>query len=259
MNWEVRSSLKVKKADVYLSTWDKDRVAVYLDIVATHPEKAQAEADLANMDYELTREGGKIKIKNFWKADVKKTASQIEAKYTIILPKSCPVNLSNVFGTAQVRDLVNALVVNASYCELKLTNLRGFIDINTAFGDIKGNKISGNVRIKSSWTDMEIAQAGGDWNIESSQGVIRIDASASFANFDMITDQSEVFIINPAVGLFNYEILSGLSELDLPKEFAFQQRNINSNLQEIKLFAPSAQGSFKIQSNYGKVVIPITD
>jgi len=261
MPFELGSEVIIEgeKADVYLSTWDKNRVAVYLDLVASHPDKAQAEADLAQMDYELVKDGRKIRIKNFVKEGVEKTASQIEAKYTILLPQSCPVNLSNVFGSAQVRDLANALVVNAAYCELKLTNLRGFIDINTAFGDIKGNRISGNVRIKSAWTDMDIAQAGGDWNIESEQGIIRIDASASFANFNMKTEQTEIFIINPAVGLFNYEILAGLSDLDLPKEFAFQQRNISNNLQEIKLFAPSAQGSFKIESNFGRLVIPITE
>ncbi len=257
MPFEIGSEVSIEgqKADVYMSTWDKNRIAVYLDIVASHPDKDQATADLENMDYELVKEGSKIVIKNFLKDKDKKSASQLEAKYTIILPESCPVNLSNVFGSAQVRDLSNALVVNASYCNLQLTNLRGFIDINTSFGDIKGHDIVGKVRIKSAWTDMKLSQAGGDWEIDAQQGIIKIDASASFANFDIDADQSEIYIQKPAVGLFNYEIIAGLSELDLPQELVFQERKIGNNLQEIKLETPSAKGSFRIKNDYGKIVI----
>jgi len=257
MPFEIGSEVSIEgqKADVYMSTWDKNRIAVYLDIVSSHPDKDQATADLENMDYELVKSGSKIIIKNFLKDESKKSASQLEAKYTIILPESCPVNLSNVFGSAQVRDLSNALVVNASYCNLQLTNLRGFIDINTSFGDIKGHDIVGQVRIKSAWTDMNLSQAGGEWTINSQQDVIKIDASASFANFDIQGDQSEIYIQKPAVGLFNYEIISGLSELNLPKELVFQERKIGHNLQEVRLETPSAKGSFKIKNDFGMIVI----
>ncbi len=257
MPFEIGSEIIIdgQKADVYMSTWDKNRIAVYLDIVASHPDKAQAEADLENMDYELEKKGAKIYIKNFVKDGVEKTASQMEAKYTIILPASCPVNLSNVFGSAQVRDLSNALVVDAAYCTLKLTNLRGRIDINTSFGDIEGHDIVGQVSINSSWTDMKLSQAGGDWKMNSSQGVIKIDASSSFANFDITADQSEIYIEKPAVGLFNYEFISSLSEVNLPQELQFQQRTISQNVQEIKLVSPSAKGSFRIKNDYGKIVV----
>ena len=128
MPFELGSEVKIEgeKADVYLSTWDKNRVAVYLDLVASHPDKAQAEADLKKMDYSLEKKGNTIVIGNTIGEQAEKLASKLQAKYTIILPERCPVNMDNIFGSAQIRGLSNALVVNAAYCDLQLTNLNGF-------------------------------------------------------------------------------------------------------------------------------------
>ncbi|NNE30359.1 MAG: hypothetical protein HKN16_12030 [Saprospiraceae bacterium] len=254
--FELGSEVKIQgeKADVYLSTWDKNRIAVYLDLVASHPDKAQAEADLKKMSYQLEKKGTTILIKNVIPEN-EKLASRLQAKYTIILPESCPVNLDNIFGTAQIRGLNKALVVNASYCDLQLTNLNGSIDIETVFGDIKGRTISGKVNIKSAWTDMDFAKVSGTWKMNLSQGVLKIEASNSFADFDIISDQSEIYFVNPAVGLFNYEILAGLTELDLPNELNFKRTELASDLKQINLQTPSAQGSFKVKTTFGKVVI----
>ena len=257
--FELGSEVKIEgeKADVYLSTWDKNRVAVYLDLVASHPDRAQAEADLKNVDYSLEKNGRTIIIGNSITKDGKEVKSKLKAKYTIILPASCPVNMANIFGTAQIRGLSNALVVNAAYCDLLLTNLNGSINIETVFGDVKGRTISGKVNVKSSWTDMDFEQIQGDWTMDVTQGVLKIEASNSFANFDITSDQSEIYFNNPPLGFFNFEILAGLTQLDLPNEPEFQIKNLAHDLKQVTMTTPSARGSFKIKATHGKLVIPI--
>lgn len=257
MPFELGSEVKIsgEKADVYLSTWDKNRIAVYLDIVASHPDKAQAEEDLKAMTFSIDKNGSTIIIENTVDKNVGKTKSTLQAKYTIILPERCPVNMNNIFGTAQVRGLSNALVINASYCDLQLTNLNGSINIETVFGDIKGRQISGNVNIKSSFSDFDLAGVGGTWKMNVSQGVVKIDASNSFSDFDITSEQSDIYFVNPPVGLFNYEILAGLTELNLPKELDFKMKNISDDLKQIKLNTPAAQGNFRVKTTFGKVVI----
>ncbi len=154
-----------EKAEVEVVTWSKNQVAVEMELIAKHPDRATAETDLEDMKYEIVRKGNQILIRNFIdKKEGKKTAN-LKAHYVVSVPSDCPVVLSNYFGKTNIKNLGNGLNINSEFCQIGLSNIKGEIGIKTRFGDLEGEEISGDVNIEARRSNVTLSNLGGKFDI----------------------------------------------------------------------------------------------
>lgn len=250
-------SIEGEKADIYMSTWDRNQIAIYLDISARNQSRAVAEKDLQLIKYDVETEGSKILIRNYIdkpEGDFK-TKSSLKAKYTIILPKECPVNLSNFFGNASVSELQNALVINSEFCKLDLKNLGGQISISTRFGDIDGDQISGNVMIFSNRSNIDLANIEGVFKIKSRYGKINVDAQPEKLDLEIDAVKSDVHFTNAPPGFFSFFLTTQNGKILTPEEMRFEVMQVSSNSHQAVYNPGTQQSNVKIQTTFGNIVI----
>ncbi len=250
-------SIEGEKADVYLSSWDRNQIAVYLDLSAAHQDRKVAEKDLRRIDYTMEQEGTKIVVKNFIAKNEgeNRPESVLKAKYTIILPANCPVNLSNFFGSADVRDLKNAVVINSEFCKLDLLNLHGQISISTRFGDISGRQISGNVQIFSNRSNISLSEVQGVFKIKSRYGKIEVDAQPELLDLEIDAVKTDIVFENAPVGYYSFLLTTQNGEIITPKEMNFLVKQLNSDSQQALHNPGTQQSNVKIQTTFGNIVI----
>ncbi|RME10076.1 MAG: hypothetical protein D6816_03715, partial [Bacteroidetes bacterium] len=108
-------NIEGEKAEIVVRTWDRNEVKVLLEIVAKHPDREVAKADIDKMSYSTEQHGNMIYFRNYLekKNAGAKPASEVKAVYTITLPADCPVYLKNNFGLTQVSDLNRELTINS--------------------------------------------------------------------------------------------------------------------------------------------------
>ena len=250
-------SIEGEKADVYLSSWDRNQVAVYLDLSSAHQDRRVAEQDLERMQHTMIQEGSKIIVRNYISKPEggERPESMLKAKYTIILPANCPVNLSNFFGSADVRDLQNAVVINSEFCQLDLLNLRGQISISTRFGDINGRQIAGNVQIFSNRSNINLSEIQGVVNNKSRYGRIELDAQPE--NLDLAIDavRTDIVFNEPPVGYYSFLLRTQNGEIITPKEMNFQVRQLSADTQEALYNPGTTESEVKIHTTFGNIVI----
>ena len=250
-------SIEGEKADIFLSSWDRNKIAIYLDLTARHESKAVAEKDLKRIKYEVEQQGEKILIRNFIDKPegVEKPASSLKAKYTIILPKNCPVNLSNFFGSAAVSELENALVINSEFCKLDLKNLDGDISISTRFGDITGTRISGNVLIFSNRSNIDLAGIEGVFKIKSRYGKIDIDAQPQKVDLEIDAVKTDVNFLHAPPGFFSFFLTAENGNIVTPQELGFLMTQLSANNLQAVYNPGTQQSNIKIQTTFGNIVI----
>lgn len=250
-------SIEGEKADIYMSTWDRNQVAIYLDLSSRHQDKKVAERDLERIKYEVEKNGSKILIRNFiYKPEGgENPESSLKAKYTIILPKECPVNLSNFFGNANVSELENALVINSEFCKLDLKNLAGEISISTRFGDINGDQISGNVLIFSNRSNIDLANIEGIFKIKSRYGKINIDAVPQNLDLEIDAVKSDVYFTNAPPGFFSFFLTTQDGKILTPQEMKMEMTQLSSNSYQAVHNPGTQQSNVKIQTTFGNIVI----
>jgi hypothetical protein len=206
-----------EKAEIFVETWDKQKIHVKVVMTASHPKLEQAETDLQNLHYIAEEAGQKIFLKNKLKDKTLRSQSELTVHYYITLPEECPVYLKSHFGGATISNLRNQLRINGEFSAINIDNVQGILDIRSRFGDITGERIDGNVVINSRRSDINLYDIGGTFNINAQYGELRISPNLSMRNLHINTDKSDVYIYEPLGGEgLAYDLSLNNGEVKLP-------------------------------------------
>jgi hypothetical protein len=186
-----------EKADIFVETWDKQKISVKVVMTARHPQLEQAEKDLANLAYISEVAGQKIFLKNKLVDKDLRSKSELTIYYYITLPEECPVYLKSHFGGATISNLRSQLRINGEYSAINIDNVQGILDIRSRFGDITGERIDGNVVINSRRSDIKLYDIGGTFNITAQYGELQLSPNLSMRNLHINADKSDVYIYEP--------------------------------------------------------------
>lgn len=206
-----------EKAEIFVETWDKQKIHVKIVMTARHPELERAEEDLANLTYIAEVAGQKIFLKNKRIDEKHKPKSELTVHYYITLPEECPVYLKSHFGGATISNLRNQLRINGEYSAINIDNVQGILDIRSRFGDITGERIDGNVVINSRRSDINLFDVGGTFNITAQYGELKLSPNVRMRDLQINADKSDVYIYEPIGGEgMNYELTLNNGEIKLP-------------------------------------------
>jgi len=217
-------NIEGEKAEVVIETWNRNEVQVIIELSAKHPDQRRAETDLKAMQYQSERVKNQIYIRNYLSVPegARKPESLFDTRYTIRLPKDCPVYLKNHYGVARVSNLANRLRVNSAFTKLGLDNIQGLIDVRTRFGDLEGSHLDGTVTINSRRSNIILREIKGQYDISAQYGILEIFADQDLIDLKIDAENSDVSLYNSKLGLFTYNIQAQESDLRLPNELEFR-------------------------------------
>lgn len=241
-----------EKAEVTIESWDRQEIGIILELSAKHPDRNRAEADLEAMRYQADRVKNSIYLRNYLspEANQPKPESVFTARYTIHVPKECPVYLKNRFGEAKISDLANRLRINSEFTRLGLQNIQGMIDVYTRFGDLEGSQIDGAMTVNARRANLTLREIKGALDITAQYGILRLFADQQLTSLRINADKSEVFLFSPNPQLFAYSIQATHSDLRLPNELEFKLTEESTGLKKAT-FRPR-------QENFANITITIT-
>jgi hypothetical protein len=251
-------NIEGEKAEVTVETWDRPVVRIVLEISARHPDKAVAERDLEVMKYQTERVKNQIYVRNYLSpgTSAPRPEALYEARYYIQVPGNCPVYLKNHFGVASISNLVNRLRVNSEFTKLGLDNISGMIDVRTRFGDLEGSHLDGTVTINSRRSNLTLREIKGTFDIAAQYGILQIFADQNLIDLNIDAEKSEVFLFNPDLQRFAYNIQAQHSDLRLPNEMEFRFLENNMALKKAT-FKPQQEyfANITITISFGELVI----
>ncbi len=230
-------NIEGEKAEVTINTWEKPSVSVHIEIIAKHPEKAIAERDLEKVKYLTQRIKNKIYLRNYASLDEGDSAieASLSAKYTIFLPKDCPVYLKNYFGAATVSNLNSRLRVNGQFSTIGLENIQGFIDVTTRFGDLLAEHLNGQMKVNARRSDITLSDIKGSYDIQAQYGTIKIFSDEDLVDLRIDAKKSDVFLYNPNPSLFSYALTANHGNINLPNTLKAEFQENTAELKKLDI------------------------
>lgn len=206
-----------EKAEIFVETWDRQKIQVKIVLTARHPKLEQAKKDLENLEYLAEVAGQKIFLRNKLKDKNLRARSELTVHYYITLPEVCPVYLKSHFGGATISNLRNQLRINGEFSAINIDNVQGILDIRSRFGDITGERIDGNVVINSRRSDINLFDISGTFNITAQYGELKLSPNLNIRELQINADKSDVYIYEPIGGEgISYDLALNNGEVKLP-------------------------------------------
>ena len=183
-----------ERADVEISTWNKNELKIVVELVAKHPDRAVATSDLESLKYVFETVGRSVYLRNFvvLPSSGGRPEANLKARYTLLLPAACAVVLQNSFGKIEIKGLEHSTEVKAEFCATILQQLKGKIALETHFGDVKAEEMDGNMSFRSDRTDWQLKDLKGRCQIRAQHGIFEINTDKTLVKMDVKTDKTTV-------------------------------------------------------------------
>ncbi len=249
-------NIEGEKAEIRVSTWERDEVKIKLEIFSRHPEKHEAARSLEAMRWKVDQHANKIYFRNYIDEKLNPSAA-LKAVYTVLLPADCPVYLKNHFGMTDVRELSRSLRINSEFSKTWLRQLQGDIQVVSSYGDVEGDGLSGNVFIQANRGDISLHRLQGRVDIVSKYGVVKLFTAPTdpLLSLNITADRSDVYFFDPQPGLYGYTLTAHYGNITAPADLRF---NFVENSRSLKraVFNPGKEtGTISIKITFGDIVI----
>ena len=183
---ETRLELSNKYGTVHIIPWKKDSVSISIDLFIKSSSASKLEKLKKNVDFEFTSTRYYIIANTIFGAQtgnffsdlrdlsgtIIPSKNEVTIDYTVHLPSSLNINITNKYGDIYIDDMKGSVSVNLSNGDLKANSLQGETNISLNFGNGIINELS-DAKLNISYADIEIHSAG-QLKIESKSSKIRI-------------------------------------------------------------------------------------
>lgn len=240
------------RANIRVSSWEKQEVKVVLTLKAKNADAAQAAKDLESFTYSFGMEDQQIQIENGIPEE--KSSSNLIAEYRITIPTYCPIDIKNHFGDMDIDKLASSVDVNSEFGTVRLTNIKGNVNVISYFGDIEAQYISGNVKISSRRSDIKMANLTGVYDIKAEYALININAHPSLISMNIDAKKSDVFFDSPKREAFSYNLETDNGKIKVPDFMKFDF-NILERRTEAFSSGVSNSSPINIKTTFGKITI----
>lgn len=252
-------NIEGEKAEIMVQTWKRDEVRILLEIVAKHPDKSVAAADVDRMSYSNEQHGNMIYFRNYIEKRTNTTppTSDLKAIYTITLPADCPVYLKNSFGLTYVSDLTKALRINSEFSKINIENIRGKVGITSRFGDIEGYGIDGDVVLTTRRSDLTLHDIRGTWNINAQYGILKFftNTSPELLSLNIEAEKSDVYFFDPKPNFYGYTLTAHYGNITVPHDLKFNFLENTDQLKKAIFSSRIGTSNISVKISFGDIVI----
>ncbi|MGB5818257.1 MAG: hypothetical protein WBG90_02140 [Saonia sp.] len=176
-----------KYGDIIVTGWDKNSLAITIDITVNHRKRENAEklldrivpniktaGDFVSVSSEITEKSTSIFSRYFNKAnpfDFDK--SNVQINYTVYLPIKTEMDITSKFGDIIIEDWQGKLKAKIEHGDVWINENLNNVDIAVKYGKLRAKDINyGNIRLKNGSIDMEESK---DLRLNSSGSNITIE------------------------------------------------------------------------------------
>jgi len=179
--------LENKYGEVNFSGWDKNNIAITIDISVTHKKKDNAkellnrikpsvksQGDLVSVQFEIEDRNSNLFNRYFKKVNpVDLDRNNVHINYTIYLPKNAEINVINKFGDVIIDNWNGKLTADVQHGDIWINENLNNADLDVKYGKIRAKSMNyGNIRLKNGSLDFEdaidlrLTSAGSDIEVE---------------------------------------------------------------------------------------------
>lgn len=213
-------NLEGNNAEVFVETWEEQKIGIEIELISKHPDEAIAMQDLERMKYLAERVKRKIYLRNYPSSDeTTPVQAVLAAKYVIKVPESCPVYLKNQFGETNVKDLANQLRIFSEFSPINLENVSGTVDMRSKFGDITGRKLNGNFEIFARRSNVNLHEIVGNYNVTAQYSLVNLYAGQGLIDLNIDATKTDVNLFNIDPQTHQHNLLVNNGNLFVPEEF----------------------------------------
>ena len=129
------------KIDV--NTWDKNEVSIKVVVKSDFEDAKKAKADLDRVEIEFSNTPSMVTAKTVietksssqwtWFGN-KSTEGRLSINYTVYMPESCSIELSNKYGDIQLAEIDGEANLTIKYGHLTSQDIGGNLYLNTSYG-----------------------------------------------------------------------------------------------------------------------------
>lgn len=254
-----KSSVNVEgqKAQVYIDTWDQQRIQVKIVLESQHTDPETAQKGLDRITYKMELAKGNVYLRNM--ADKEAVDAEdspiLGVRYLIQLPKECPVYVKNHFGTAQINDLESELQVNGEFTDIGLQNIKGRIDVITRFGDLEANFIDGNMMVNARRSDILLNEIKGTFDLTTQYSTIKVYSDPNLIRLNIDALRSDVFLYSTQPEIFAYDIVASNANVNTPDWMQF--KTMQETEGQRKQFTPQNEiyANITVMINFGDLIL----
>jgi len=202
-------SITNKYGPIVIDTWDEDSVSLKIQITVWGKNDKNVDKLMARVDFDFDQKGKYLTLKTvldrgsgffteLWNniGDYSKTLlsqNKLKIEYTVLLPSTVGLDITNKFGDVYFQDYRGKLEVNLSHGNIRANNLYNYFDLDLSFGTASIKNISnGNLVLKATESDFDEI---GTCTIESSSSEIII---SMVDNLRMDSRSDRKFIVRNA-------------------------------------------------------------
>ena len=219
LNYQPGEALEImaEKADVELTGWNMDHIAVEVKLISKHAKGEIAEKELDYLKFVIDKQENTHSLRNYFMAEdnFRKVKGRLSIHYEVRVPKDCPVIVNNLYGKVSVNGLSKSLNTKTRFVELNIENCEGAINVESLFGKAIIDEGSGKLICDLKKADMDILGFQGEVEIESNYGEINIEGD-KLVSLTAHGSRTRISLLTSNLQLYNYDLNTSFSEIKLP-------------------------------------------
>ena len=257
-NWQPKQILEIngENAIIHISTWAEDKVHATIELIAKHPDKKVAEADIEVLQYSLTKQRKRIILNNYLSINSKnpKPTSTLKTKFTLRIPVRCPLAIKNNFGSIHIEGIRQQINVDSRFSKVSMEDVKGQLDLNSHFGEFRGTALVGNINITSNRSNLFLNKVAGQVTMDAKYGKIEVVEDATYT-YDLTVkgDKADITILNPNTTLNQYALSTSFGNISTPPRSSFETLMDSDTLRQVQALTTTPQSKVTVSLNYGDI------
>ncbi len=249
------------QADIMITGWHMDSVAIILRLIAKSTDYDQASKEIANWAYAMKKENTELVLKNYLKRDISQHSStNLTAQYNIRVPENCLIHLSNFSGTTNMRKLEGVFITNIKYGSIALSDMKGIVESNMEVSDIHCRNSNVLLKVTSKHTAIYLDKVEGDITVNAQYGSVRINEVAPFKKLTMDITRADVYMVKKSLSDYRLDLTSfyGKINIDIPdyiKEMDLYNIEESTDHTRVTYKAGISVPLISITNKYGNIVL----
>ncbi len=247
---------------VEVHTWERNEIKVDVNIEVSATKEELAQKIIDGISVSDAQSGKEISFKTTIKGsdNSKGEKSSMHVNYSISMPASNPLHISNQFGATTVPDYRGEIELNSKFGSLTTGALSNIKTINVEFGKASFQSITnGTVTVKYSKAEFTKLVGNIKLNLEFS-GNTKVNLDNSLTNLDVKASYSSVNLRPTSDLSASYSIYTNFGSLKNNTSVKFDgDDNEDSRGPKFdhKYSGKSGSGSIpvKVNTNFGKVIL----
>lgn len=207
--------VRAEKADVRVRGWDQPEVKLTLRLVARHPERPVAEADLPALRYEIDTDGPQKTIRNFFRISEGSggISSNLQAEYELWVPQRSKLQLHSRYGNVRVTNLTGDISLTTEFGEIRLSEVQGTVALDVSYGDVVAQRVNASVTGTAKKSNLTLEEMGGTVSLQSSYGEIDVTTVNQLQSLLIKASRTEVSFAAPDPLDYYYQLSTSYDQI----------------------------------------------